>query len=234
VPPDQLDAEVESLLASIVAKPREALAIGKDLFYRQRELGVEAAYQLAGQTMAVNMMASCAQEGVSAFTEKRKPSWSPRGMTRSTNWSRTWAIRGCLSNSACCWAACWRPTASAGWWAAASRPTRSGSAAPRRRLLFPLLALALTFGASRVVGSYQHVVLLRLAVPVLVSLAGIRFIARVLTLVFPASGFARLMERLFSWLAWIGAALWAVGVLPAVMARWTTSASRSASRTSAC
>jgi small-conductance mechanosensitive channel len=83
-------------------------------------------------------------------------------------------------------------------------------------LLFPMLALALTFGASRVVASYQHVVLLRLAVPVLVSLAGIRFIARVLTLAFPASGFARLMERLFSWLAWIGAALWAVGVLPAV------------------
>jgi enoyl-CoA hydratase/carnithine racemase len=76
VPPEQLDAEVESLLASIVAKPREALAIGKDLFYRQRELGVEAAYQLAGQTMAVNMVAGCAQEGVTAFTEKRKPSWS--------------------------------------------------------------------------------------------------------------------------------------------------------------
>jgi small-conductance mechanosensitive channel len=83
-------------------------------------------------------------------------------------------------------------------------------------LLFPLLALVLTFGASRIVGSYQSVVLLRLAVPVLVSLAGIRFIARVLTLAFPASGFARLLERVFSWLAWIGAALWVVGVLPAV------------------
>jgi enoyl-CoA hydratase/carnithine racemase len=75
VPADQLDAEVERLVASILAKPRTALAIGKDLFYRQRELGVEAAYQLAGQTMAVNMAASCAQEGVSAFAEKRKPSW---------------------------------------------------------------------------------------------------------------------------------------------------------------
>jgi small-conductance mechanosensitive channel len=83
-------------------------------------------------------------------------------------------------------------------------------------LLFPLLALALTYGAARVVGSYQQVPLLRVAVPVLVSLAGIRFIARVLALAFPASGFARLMERMFSWLAWIGAALWAMGVLPAV------------------
>ncbi|HYF20418.1 MAG TPA: enoyl-CoA hydratase [Ramlibacter sp.] len=72
---ERLDDEVESLLAAILSKPRKALAMGKELFYRQRELGVEAAYQLASQTMAVNMMESCAQEGVTAFTEKRKPRW---------------------------------------------------------------------------------------------------------------------------------------------------------------
>jgi enoyl-CoA hydratase/carnithine racemase len=77
VAPDQLDAEVESLVASILQKPREALAMGKELFYRQREMGIEAAYQLANQTMAVNMMDACAQEGVTAFTEKRKPAWKP-------------------------------------------------------------------------------------------------------------------------------------------------------------
>lgn len=77
VAPEQLDAEVERLVASILDKPREALAMGKDLFYRQREMGLEAAYQLAGQTMAVNMMQACAQEGVTAFTEKRKPAWKP-------------------------------------------------------------------------------------------------------------------------------------------------------------
>jgi enoyl-CoA hydratase/carnithine racemase len=76
VAPERLDAEVEALVASLLAKPREALAMGKDLFYRQREMGLEAAYQLAGQAMAHNMMAACAQEGVSAFTEKRKPDWS--------------------------------------------------------------------------------------------------------------------------------------------------------------
>ncbi len=70
-----LDAEVESLVASILAKPRVAIAMGKDLFYRQREMGIEAAYQLASQTMAVNMMDACAQEGVSAFTQKRPPDW---------------------------------------------------------------------------------------------------------------------------------------------------------------
>jgi enoyl-CoA hydratase/carnithine racemase len=74
-PPEQLDAEVEKLVASILGKPRTAIAMGKELFYRQREMGIEAAYELANQTMAVNMMDSCAQEGVTAFTEKRKPVW---------------------------------------------------------------------------------------------------------------------------------------------------------------
>jgi enoyl-CoA hydratase/carnithine racemase len=76
VPPDQLDAEVGKLAASILAKPRLALAMGKELVYRQREMGQEAAYQLASQTMAANMMDGCALEGVTAFTEKRKPSWT--------------------------------------------------------------------------------------------------------------------------------------------------------------
>jgi len=75
VPPEQLDDEVAQLVASILSKPRLALAVGKELFYRQREMGVEAAYQLAGQTMAANMMDGCAQEGVTAFTQKRKPVW---------------------------------------------------------------------------------------------------------------------------------------------------------------
>jgi enoyl-CoA hydratase/carnithine racemase len=70
-----LDAEVESLVASIVAKPRVALAMGKALFYRQLESGMEAAYTDAGQTMACNMMAPEALEGVQAFIDKRPPRW---------------------------------------------------------------------------------------------------------------------------------------------------------------
>jgi len=85
-------------------------------------------------------------------------------------------------------------------------------------LLFPLLALALTYSARHVVDDFQRVVLLRIAVPVLISLAGIRFLARVLTVVFPASGLARAAERVFSWLAWIAAVLWIIGLLPAVTA----------------
>ena len=72
---DQLDAEVDSLVQAILAKPRLALAMGKQLFYQQAEMGIEAAYQLAGQTMACNMMDNVAQEGVQAFIDKREPTW---------------------------------------------------------------------------------------------------------------------------------------------------------------
>lgn len=70
-----LDAEVERLVAAILAKPREAIAMGKAVFYQHRETGIEAAYQLAGQTMACNMVHDVAQEGVQAFIDKRAPAW---------------------------------------------------------------------------------------------------------------------------------------------------------------
>lgn len=72
---DQLDAQTEGLVQAILAKPREAVRMGKALFYQQREMGIEAAYQLAGQTMACNMVHDVAQEGVQAFIEKRTPTW---------------------------------------------------------------------------------------------------------------------------------------------------------------
>jgi enoyl-CoA hydratase/carnithine racemase len=75
VEPERLDAEIETLVASIIAKPRAVVAMGKELFYRQGELGIEAAYDAAGETMACNMMEAAALEGVQAFIEKRKPRW---------------------------------------------------------------------------------------------------------------------------------------------------------------
>jgi enoyl-CoA hydratase/carnithine racemase len=49
--------------------------MGKERFYTQSELGIEAAYQAAGETMACNMMEEAALEGVQAFIEKRAPRW---------------------------------------------------------------------------------------------------------------------------------------------------------------
>ncbi|HMO48122.1 MAG TPA: enoyl-CoA hydratase [Rubrivivax sp.] len=71
----ELDAAVEALVASIVAKPRVSIARGKALFYRQLETGIEAAYADAENTMACNMMDGAALEGVQAFIDKRKPDW---------------------------------------------------------------------------------------------------------------------------------------------------------------
>ena len=86
-------------------------------------------------------------------------------------------------------------------------------------LLFPLLALALTYSALLVMVRNQPAPLLKIAVPVLMSLAGIRFLARVFRVVFPKSGAARLVETVFSWLAWLAAVLWILGLLPELMDR---------------
>lgn len=75
VPPEALDEEVERLAAAIKAKSPVAVRMGKELFYRQLEMGIEAAYQLAGEVMACNMMAEDAAEGIDAFIEKRPPQW---------------------------------------------------------------------------------------------------------------------------------------------------------------
>jgi enoyl-CoA hydratase/carnithine racemase len=75
---ERLDAEVAQLVDSIVDKPAVAVRLGKQLFYRQIEVGIEAAYADAGQTMACNMMDEAALEGVQAFIDKRPPVWRGR------------------------------------------------------------------------------------------------------------------------------------------------------------
>lgn len=78
VPLEQLDAEVARLAASICAKSPVAVRMGKQMFYKQLEMGLDAAYQLAAETMACNMMAEDAAEGIDAFIAKRKPEWTGR------------------------------------------------------------------------------------------------------------------------------------------------------------
>lgn len=75
VEPEHLDAEVEKLVAAIIAKPRVAVEIGKEFFYRQIELGIAQAFEAAARTMASNMMDDAALEGVQAFVDKRPPRW---------------------------------------------------------------------------------------------------------------------------------------------------------------
>ncbi len=78
VPGDELDRRVFMLAHAIAAKPAEPIAAGKQMFYRQLELGFEEAYALAAETMACNMMMDDAAEGVDAFIGKRAPVWKGR------------------------------------------------------------------------------------------------------------------------------------------------------------
>jgi enoyl-CoA hydratase/carnithine racemase len=75
VAPDELDAEVARLAASIVAKPRAVVAAGKRVFYQQLEAPLAQAYSVASAAITCNMLGDDAAEGVGAFIEKRAPRW---------------------------------------------------------------------------------------------------------------------------------------------------------------
>jgi enoyl-CoA hydratase/carnithine racemase len=78
VPLDMLDSEVDQLAGSIIAKSSLAIGMGKQMFYKQLEMGLDAAYQYASEVMACNMMAEDAAEGIDAFIGKRKAEWKGR------------------------------------------------------------------------------------------------------------------------------------------------------------
>ncbi len=77
-PPDQLRAEVDKLAARITRFSDHTIAIGKQAFYRQLDLGEPEAYELTREVMAANAATADAQEGIDAFLAKRSPSWSGR------------------------------------------------------------------------------------------------------------------------------------------------------------
>jgi enoyl-CoA hydratase/carnithine racemase len=76
VPEAELDAAVSALAGQIVAKSPLTLAIGKEAFYRQAEMGLDDAYAFASEVMTRNMLARDAAEGIDAFLAKRPPVWS--------------------------------------------------------------------------------------------------------------------------------------------------------------
>ncbi|PAY23198.1 enoyl-CoA hydratase [Dietzia natronolimnaea] len=72
---DRLRARVDELATRIVDASPLTLEIGKQAFYRQIDLPQGEAYREMAETMATNAMTCDAQEGMSAFLDKRTPQW---------------------------------------------------------------------------------------------------------------------------------------------------------------
>ncbi len=70
--------EAMAMAATIASKSPLTVAIGKEAFYRQLELDLGEAYDLAADVMVRNMLARDAEEGINAFIEKRPPTWEGR------------------------------------------------------------------------------------------------------------------------------------------------------------
>lgn len=84
-------------------------------------------------------------------------------------------------------------------------------------VLFPVLALMLALAMRRALVAEVPMVVFRLAIPVLMSLALIRLTVKVLGAAFPKSDTVRVVERTASWLVWLATVLWITGVLPLIL-----------------
>jgi len=76
VPAADLPAESRKLAARIAAASPLVIAIGKQAYYTQIDLDQPKAYAYAKEVMSMNALAADAQEGISAFLEKRAPCWT--------------------------------------------------------------------------------------------------------------------------------------------------------------
>ncbi|MEQ9259909.1 MAG: enoyl-CoA hydratase [Roseovarius sp.] len=75
VPQDELDDAVMELAGTISGKLASAVKIGKQAFYAQLEMGLDAAYDYTRDVMVENMLYRDTEEGIQAFIEKRPPDW---------------------------------------------------------------------------------------------------------------------------------------------------------------
>ncbi len=78
VPAGKDREEALALARKIAAKSMQTIKMGKEAFYRQLDLSLPEAYRYASQVMVENMMVRDAEEGISAFVQKRMPTWEDR------------------------------------------------------------------------------------------------------------------------------------------------------------
>jgi len=77
VAPDALRAESLRLACKIAEASGLTVGIGKQAYYAQIDLDQAKAYAYTKEVMAMNSMAADAQEGITAFLQKRAPRWKP-------------------------------------------------------------------------------------------------------------------------------------------------------------
>ena len=75
VPDGELRAATAELAQKIAAKSAQGIRSGKEAFYRQVEMPIEEAFRFANDAMLCGMTSADAQEGTSAFFERREPNW---------------------------------------------------------------------------------------------------------------------------------------------------------------
>ena len=75
VAPEKLEEAFDALVARLLDKPPEVLALGKRAFYRQLEMGLEDAYAFTTEVIVDNALGKDFEEGLAAFLEKRAPVW---------------------------------------------------------------------------------------------------------------------------------------------------------------
>jgi enoyl-CoA hydratase/carnithine racemase len=76
VPADQLDAAVQEYVEAVLASSPLTVRLGKAAFYDQLALDEPAAYERATEVMTDNALRRDAQEGMTAFLQKRRPNWT--------------------------------------------------------------------------------------------------------------------------------------------------------------
>tara|TARA_B100002052_G_scaffold97398_2_gene89926 strand:- start:1271 stop:2053 length:783 start_codon:yes stop_codon:yes gene_type:complete len=72
---DKLESKTMDIANKIASKSAATVAIGKEAFYKQLEMGLEDAYRYTSEVMTINMLKQDAQEGIDAFLSHRDPEW---------------------------------------------------------------------------------------------------------------------------------------------------------------
>lgn len=71
----ELAAESRKLAARVAEASSLVISLGKQAYYTQIDLDQPKAYAYAKEVMSMNALAADAQEGITAFLEKRPPRW---------------------------------------------------------------------------------------------------------------------------------------------------------------